>query len=66
MKHKVLKSFTDKESGVYHAFGSSFSSTSFDRVTELEELGFVKANEKASTLKKKVSKKAVEADVGKD
>lgn len=66
MKHQVLKPFTDKESDVYHASGSFFSSTSFERVTELEELGFIQPNEKASTLKKKATKKAVEADAGKD
>lgn len=66
MKHKVLKPFTDQESGNYQKSGSFFTSTSFDRVTTLEALGFIKPNEKASTLQKKAGKKADDDDARKD
>lgn len=66
MKHKVLKPFIREESDVYHKSGSFFTSTSFEEVTELGGLGFIKPNEKASSLQKKAGKKADDDDARKD
>ena len=73
MNHLVLIDFVDKESGVYNASGSFYTSTNFERVIELEKLGFIKANEEASSLKttekkqpvKRTRKKASDADARK-
>ena len=68
MKHKVINDFVCKESSVHYTFGSFFVSDNFQRVKELEEKGFIKANEKVSTLEVKEkkapakSKKAVGAN----
>lgn len=71
MKHKVLKSFIDKESGELFTLGSFYISDDFNRVVELENLGFVQRNEelqppKQEKPKKKTSsrKKAADEHVG--
>lgn len=56
MKHEVIKTFRDKETGVIHDIGSSYESTDGERVSYLESKGFVKSNKKASTLKKAETK----------
>lgn len=62
MKHTILKGFVCKESGIYFAPGSFYMSDDFNRVKELEKLGFVKANE---GLKKPTRKKASDPGVRK-
>ena len=52
MKHLVLIDFVCKESDVYFASGSFYESDNVDRVKELDKQGFIKANEKLSTLEK--------------
>ena len=59
MNHLVLIDFVCKESDVYFASGSFYKSDDFDRVKELEKQGFIKANEKSSTLEKQEEKKTV-------
>ena len=59
MNHLVLIDFVCKESDVYFASGSFYESDKFDRVKELEKQGFIKANEKLSTLEKQEEKKTV-------
>ena len=56
MEHKVINDFVCKESGVHYTFGSFFVSDNFKRVKELDEKGFIKANEKVSTLEVKEKK----------
>lgn len=50
MKHEVLTEFIDKESGDYFAPGSFYTSEEFERVKELEEKGYIKANDSVSSL----------------
>ena len=59
MNHLVLIDFVCKESDVYFASGSFYESDNFDRVKELEKQGFVKADEKLSSLEKTEEKKTV-------
>ena len=59
MNHLVLVDFVCKESDVYFASGSFYNSMKLDRVKELENLGFIKANEELSTLEKEEEKKTV-------
>ena len=59
MNHLVLIDFVCKESAVYFAAGSFYESDNFDRVKELEKQGFIKANEKVSSLEKTEEKKTV-------
>ena len=59
MNHLVLIDFVCKESDVYFASGSFFNSNNLDRVKELEKQGFIKANEKSTTLEKQEEKKTV-------
>ena len=56
MKHKVNKVFTDKESGELFLLGSPYVSDNYERVKELEKLGFIKANEDVESLKVVVEK----------
>ena len=60
MEHKVINDFVCKESNVHYTFGSFFVSDNFKRVKELEEKGFIEANENVSSLevKEKEVKKA--------
>ena len=53
MEYKVLRPFVDKESGVYFASGSLFSSEKETRVKELSSSGFVKVEDVTSTTRKK-------------
>ncbi|UUV23844.1 MULTISPECIES: hypothetical protein [Lysinibacillus] len=69
MKHNVAKEFIDKESGVFYAPGSFFISTDYDRVSELNDAGFVEQNNEVESLKaskrtprKKASDKDAEQD----
>lgn len=55
MEHIVLNPFVDKESGVYFATGSFYVCDKFGRVQELDKMGFIKANEKTSSLEKKTT-----------
>ena len=57
MNHLVLIDFVCKESDVYYASGSFFSSTKIDRVRELEEKGFIKTYEELNTLEKQEVKR---------
>jgi len=57
MNHLVLIDFVCKESDVYYSSGSFFSSIKIDRVRELEEKGFIKANEELNTLEKQEVKR---------
>lgn len=56
MNHEVIKEFVDKELGVFYTPGSFYISDNYERVTELEKMGFVKANQEVSTLKKSEKK----------
>lgn len=56
MKHKVLKIFRDRESGKVFEPGSFYESKDHQRVTMLDEKGFVKANKEADTLKEEKPK----------
>lgn len=55
MEHIILKPFVDKESGVYFTPGSFYICDNFEKVQELEKMGFIKANEMTSSLEKKTT-----------
>ena len=57
LKHLVLKSFIDKESGELHLPASLFISEDYTRVESLHELGFLLPNPNTETLKKPTQKK---------
>lgn len=59
MNHLVLIDFVCKESGAYYVSGSFYNSMNLERVKELEKQGFIKADEKSSTLEKQEEKKTV-------
>ncbi len=52
MKHRVIKVFTDKESGMFYMLDSFYISDNYERVTELGKLGFIIPNGQVETLKK--------------
>lgn len=51
MKHRVIKVFTDKESGMFYMLGSFYICDNYERVKELGELGFIIPNEQIESLK---------------
>ena len=59
MNHLVLVDFVCKESDVYFASGSFYESKDLERVKELEEKGFIKANKEVSSLEEKKEEKVV-------
>lgn len=64
MEHLVLVDFVDKESGVYIASGSCFESNDYERVMGIEKMGFIKAHQDVSTLKKVEEKKKTRKKAG--
>lgn len=55
MKHRVIKVFTDKESGMFYMLDSFYISDNYERVKELGQLGFIIPNEQVESLKKEVA-----------
>lgn len=52
MKHSVIKTFRDKQTGELILPGSTFETDDSERSKDLIERGLVKSNEKTSTVKK--------------
>ncbi|SOC12839.1 hypothetical protein SAMN05880501_10760 [Ureibacillus xyleni] len=52
MKHKVIKYFCDKESGVYYMPDSFYICDDYERVILLQQLGIIQVNEEVETLTK--------------
>lgn len=71
MKHKVIKYFNCKESGIDYMLGSIYVSSDYERVQLLSKLGFIIPNDNFDSLKvekkqpsnQRKSKKVVDKNV---